>query len=147
MKVGCPFITCAVKRRGIEFCWQCPDHGDCERWRRHRESGRLRDSFVCYQRLENSIALVEQQGISALAADTRKRVELLSLMLTQFDEGRSRTFYCIAATVVDIQELAEAITQAKEGSLGEDVRNRSRILHAILHRLAEERSYNLKLRK
>ncbi|WP_276619575.1 DUF3795 domain-containing protein [Syntrophomonas wolfei] len=23
--VGCPFITCAVKKRRIEFCWDCKD--------------------------------------------------------------------------------------------------------------------------
>ncbi|MDM7991832.1 MAG: DUF3795 domain-containing protein [Candidatus Fermentibacter sp.] len=28
---GCPFITCAVKRRGIEFCWDCGDACTCER--------------------------------------------------------------------------------------------------------------------
>jgi len=22
MAVGCPFITCAVKKKGVEFCWQ-----------------------------------------------------------------------------------------------------------------------------
>ena len=147
MKVGCPFITCAVKRRGIEFCWQCLDHGDCERWQRHRESGRHHDSFVCYQRLENNRAVVEQQGVSALEADTRKREQLLSVMLSQFNEGRSRTFYCIAATVMDIQELAAAITQAREGCPGEDIRERSKVLHAVLRRIAEERNYDLRLRR
>ncbi len=23
MIIGCPFITCAIKKRGIEFCWEC----------------------------------------------------------------------------------------------------------------------------
>lgn len=48
MKIGCPFITCAVKQRGLEFCWQCPEHEDCPKWRARRESGKAHDSFVCY---------------------------------------------------------------------------------------------------
>jgi hypothetical protein len=26
MAVGCPFITCAVKKKGIEFCWDCEEN-------------------------------------------------------------------------------------------------------------------------
>jgi hypothetical protein len=147
MRVGCPFITCAVKKRGIEFCWQCPDHGDCERWEKHRKKGLTRDSFVCYQRLEENIAFVRDQGISAFVRDQKERVILLSAMLDEFNEGRSRSFYCIAATVLETGEIARAIARAKEESAGQDIKGKSMVLHAILDKIAEERKYNLKLRK
>ena len=147
MKVGCSFITCAVKKRGIEFCWQCPDHEACEKWYKHRESGRSHDSFVCYQRLENNIDFIENQGISAFEADQKKREQLLSEMLAEFNEGRSKSYYCIAATVMDTQEIAEAIAQARNISAGADIKIKSKALHAILDKIAEDRKYILKLRK
>ena len=147
MKVGCPFITCAVKKRGIEFCWQCPDHEACEKWDAHREFGRSHDSFVCYQRLENNIAFIKNQGISAFEADQKKREQLLSEMLAEFNEGRSKSYYCIVATVMDIQEIAEAIAQARDISAGADKKTKAKALHAILDKIAEERNYILKLRK
>ncbi len=147
MKVGCPFITCAVKRRGIEFCWQCPERENCEKWHRRRERGRSHDSFVCYQRLEDNIAFVEREGISAFVRDQKAREQLLTIMLTEFNEGRSKSFYCVVATVMGIHEIREAIAQARDDSAGEDLWHKSRALHTSLGRIAEERKYNLKLRK
>jgi hypothetical protein len=31
MAVDCPFITCAAKRKGIEFSWECGESETCER--------------------------------------------------------------------------------------------------------------------
>ena len=45
MGAGCPFITCAVKRNGIEFCWDCKESAACEKWKKHRESGKRHDSL------------------------------------------------------------------------------------------------------
>jgi hypothetical protein len=147
MKGGCPFITCAVKKRGIEFCWHCPDHGFCEKWDKHRKRGRTQDSFVCYQRLENNIAFVEHRGISAFAEDQKAREQLLSTMLAEFNEGRSKSFYCIAATVLEIQELMQAIARARNEPAGADMKAKSMALHAVLGSIAEQKRYNLKLRK
>ena len=38
MSVGCPFITCVVKKKGIEFCRDCDEGAVCEQWEKHRES-------------------------------------------------------------------------------------------------------------
>ena len=147
MKVGCPFITCAVKGRGVEFCWQCPDHPDCEKWARHRERGQSHDSFVCYQRLESNIAYVGQRGLPACVEDQKERERLLAAMLSEFNDGRSKSFYCVAATVMDIPEIAEAVAQARNESAEKDIKKRCKDLHAILGRIAELKGYNLKLRK
>lgn len=147
MKVGCPFITCAVKKGGIEFCWQCPEQEGCEKWHSHRRRGRVRDSFVCYQRLEQNIAFVRDRGISAFVEDQRERESLLLRMLSGFNEGRSKSFYCIVATVMDTQEIIQAIAQAEDECAGRDMKSRSSALHALLDRIAKEKNYTLKLRK
>jgi hypothetical protein len=147
VRAGCPFITCAVKKRGIEFCWQCPEHGDCEKWGRHRTRGRSHDSFVCYQRLEDNIAFVTNRGILAFVEDQREREQLLSTALAEFNDGRSKSFYCIAVTVMDIQEITQAIAQARGEFAGRDMKSKCRAFHAILDKIAEQRKYNLKLRK
>lgn len=147
MKIGCPFITCAVKKRGIEFCWQCPDSGKCEKWLGHRKKGRSYDSFVCYQRLESNIAFIESKGIEAFAAHQKEKEELLATMLDEFNEGRSKSFYCTAATVMEPSEISQAIAEARGKSEGEDARARAKVLRAVLEKIAGEKDYNLKLRK
>jgi hypothetical protein len=147
MRAGCPFITCAVKKKGIEFCWQCTYHMTCDKWRRHREHGRTYDSFVCYQRLDDNIAHIECLGITKFERDQKVRQELLSEMLAEFNEGRSKSFYCIAATVLDTGEIKEAMAQARDEAVSSDIKEKSNILHTIILRIAEEKKYILRLRK
>ncbi len=147
MSAGCPFITCAVKRNRIEFCWDCEDRATCEKWKKHRESGKRHDSFKCYQKLEEDISLVQKNGIDVFEKAQKAREELLKEMLHEFNEGRSKNYYCIAATVLDIDELKMALDEAMEDSGEMDIKRRSGSLHSILDEIAAQKGYYLKLRK
>ena len=147
MKVGCTFITCAVKRKGIEFCWQCTEQEGCQRWRQHREWGKHHDSFICYQRLEDNIEFLRGQGIEAFVEDQQARERLLMAMLAEFNEGRSKTYYSIAATIMDLEELEDAIALGRKRSTGMDIKAKARDLHAVLDAIARTSGYRLKLRK
>ncbi len=147
MAVGCPFITCALKRKGIEFCWDCDESDSCERWADHREFGRTRDTFVCYASLEDNIASIRRTGLKAFIDEQCEREGLLVEMLAEFNEGRSKTYYCIAATVLDLSELRSALESARESVSGMDVRDRSKTLHGLLDAAASVRSLRLALRK
>jgi len=147
MIAGCPFISCAVKKRGIEFCWLCEENKTCQKWKKHRELGKLHDSFVCYQKLEDNISFIQKQGISEFEKQQKTRERLLSDMLKEFNEGRSKTYYCIAATVLEIEDLEKSLAEARKQANGLEPKEKARILHAILDRRAEKRKILLKLRK
>jgi hypothetical protein len=147
MKVGCPFIMCAVKQRGLEFCWQCPQHEDCPKWRARRESGKAHDSFVCYQKLEDNIEFIRSKGISAFVKSQQAKEELIAAMLDEFNEGQSKSFYCVAATVLSTPELKHALEQARRESPGMERKDKAKTLHPLLEGIAAQRGYHLKLRK
>lgn len=147
MAVGCPFITCAVKKKGNEFCWECEESITCEKWKKHREAGKSHDSFKCYQTLEEDISFIEKHGIAGFENIQKKREHLLREMLHDFNEGRSKSYYCIAATVLEPGELREALPRAKKESAGLPIKEKSRILHRILESIAARKNYSLKLRK
>jgi hypothetical protein len=113
MTVGCPFITCAVKKKGIEFCRDCPENNICDKWKKHREAGKTKDSFKCYQRLEEDILILQHRGVVAFEQIQKERERLLKVMLRDFNDGRSKSYYCIAATVLDIEELRNGLTRAE----------------------------------
>ena len=147
MGAGCPFITCAVKKKGIEFCWECAEQADCDRWKKHREAGRHRDSFKCYQKINEDIDLILENGFDAYWKLQRERENLLEAMLSEYNEGRSKNYYCIAATVMEIEELKEALASAKRDTEGMDVKSRAKVLHGILDGIGEKKGYRIKLRK
>jgi hypothetical protein len=147
MIVGCPFITCAVKKKGIEFCWECTEKKTCEKWKKHREAGKKIDSFKCYQKLEEDISFIQKKGISEFEKIQKQREYLLKEMLRDFNDGRSKSYYCIAATVLEIEELKEALARAKKESDGLNIKGKSKVLHSILDNIAKKENYFLKLRK
>ncbi|MFA6447850.1 MAG: DUF3795 domain-containing protein [bacterium] len=147
MDAGCPFITCAVKRKGIEFCRECEENKSCEKWKKHRESGRNHDSFKCYQTLERDIAAIELHGLAAFEKNQKEREKLLKRMMSEFNDGRSMSYYCIAATVLEIAELRAALAKAKKNSAGLQTKEKSKALHSLIDEIAARKSYILKLRK
>ena len=147
MVVGCPFITCAVKKKGIEFCWQCEENKTCERWRTHREFGRQHDTFKSYETLEDDIAHIHKYGIGEFQKAQETKERLLRDMLREFNEGRSKNYYCVAATVLKVDELKGALDEARQRSKGLDMREKSKLLHSILDSIAKRKNFILKLRK
>jgi hypothetical protein len=147
MVVGCPFITCAIKRKGIEFCWDCSEQAGCGKWRKHREAGKEHDAFKCYKKLEDDIAFIQENGVKAFEKQQKNREKLLKTMLDNFNEGRSKRYYCIAATVFEINELQKLLDKGTEQSKGLDIKEKSKILHSLLDSAAKKRGYLLKLRK
>lgn len=147
MRAGCPFITCAVKKKQIEFCWQCDDNSTCDKWHGHREFSKNHDTFVCYQKLDDNIATIQKNGISYFYEIQRTREALLRTMLKEFNEGRSKRLFTIAATVMEISELEDAIKQAEKESSGLPLKEKAKVMHEILEEIAESQHYYLKLRK
>lgn len=147
MGAGCPFITCAMKKKGIELCTDCAEGDTCERWTRHRELSKTRDSFVCYQKLEDNIRLIKSYGIQAFEEAQERQCRLLEAMLAGFDDGRSKSLYCVAATVMEPEELERAIASARASSSGKTPREKAKVMRQVLEDIARDKNYNLKLRK
>ena len=147
IKVGCPFITCALKGKGVEFCWDCKENESCPKWHHHRLAGLKADSFKCYQALEDDIKYIQDKGIPLFEERQLIKEQLLKQMLSTYNEGRSKSYYCIAATVMEIEELREALLCADKDSMGLDLKSKSKILHSALDKIAESKNYYLKLRK
>ncbi len=147
MGAACSIINCAVKRKGVEFCWECDDNATCEKWRKHREYGKRHDSFKCYQAQERDIAFIRGNGVVRFEKEQQAREALLEEMLRDFNDGRSKSYYCIAATVMEPGEIRKALEKARRSAEGLDPKGRAKVLHGILDGIAGRKGYLLKLRK
>ena len=145
--VGCPFISCAIKKKGVEFCWDCIESNDCEKWKRHRDAGKKYDTFKCYQKLEDNICFIRENGVDKFEEVQKVREQLLKYLLKEFNEGRSKSYYCITATILTIEELKEAIDEVGNKAKGLDIKAKSRLMHTALDNIASRKGYQLKLRK
>ncbi len=101
----------------------------------------------CYQKLEEDIIFILENGFREYKRLQDIREELLKDMLDNFNEGRSKSYYCIVATVMKIEDIKEALVKAIESSYGLDIRSRSKVLHSLLDEIAQQNQYYLGLRK
>ena len=142
----CSILHCAVKRN-IEFCGDCQESKTCEKWKRHREMGKRQDSFKCYQKLEDDIAFLQKHGLAEFRMAQKVRAKLLWQMLDEFNEGRSKSYFCLVATIFEVDEIEKALKEAKDKFGGLDIKEKAKLLHSIFDQIAQKKNYFLKLRK
>lgn len=147
MKAGCPFHSCAIERQGVEFCGDCPAHETCSRWARFREWRAKKDTVVCSQTLESDLEWTERKGLTAYDELQKERLRLLKKMLEAFNEGRSKGYYCIAASVLDLEGLKKILSEAEKRGKGLAVKERSAVLHTLLDARADKKGFVLRRRK
>ncbi len=107
----------------------------------------MHDSFKCYQKLEEDIAFIRKYGLRQFEEAQKAREALLKIMLQEYNEGRSKSYYCIAVTVLTPVELRDALEEARKMSGGADVKSMSRALHQALDNAATRNGHTLKLRE
>lgn len=73
-------------------------------------------------------------------------------MLQNFNDGKSKSFYCIATTLLPIRDLETSLKKAEQKIKAEkiksdDLKTKSKILKGFLNNFATKEGIELKLRK
>jgi hypothetical protein len=145
---SCSFITCCVKKKGLEVCGECSDF-PCPKF--DKETGET-DSFITHRKVILNQNFIKESGIAVFIEQQNRRMSLLQTMLECYDDGSCKSFYCLATTLLSLKNLNESLLKAdkeiKEKSVGkEDLKGRAKILREILNQCASEENVELKLRK
>lgn len=130
---SCGYITCCVNKRGHEVCAECADFS-CRKF--DKETGE-RDSFVTHRKIMPNQRMIAEVGMGAFIHQQQQRIAFLKTALSRYDDGRSKSFLCLAATLLSTDGLSEALALAGKGES----------LKAVLIHLAEDEGQELKLRK
>ena len=84
---------------------------------------------------------IREHGIERFMAQQRRRIQLLERMIKDFDDGRSRSYYCRSAALLDPADLESSLTAAVRRIEADpiepnDVKTKARILRGLLDELA-----------
>ena len=145
---SCSFITCCVKKRNLEVCAECMDF-PCSKF--DRETGET-DSFVTHRKVIYNQNFIKEYGLAKFLEQQYKRIGLLGTMLEQYDDGNCKSYYCLAAALISLDNLQRALIKAeqeiKEHSIDKaDLKNKAKVLKEVLAQFANEENVELKLRK
>ncbi len=98
------------------------------------------------------MAFIKEYGIEKFGEEQRKRINLLETLLKDFDDDRSKSFYCIATTLLSTDDLKASINETEKRIRADnialnDFKAKSKILKKFLNNFAAEKGIELKLRK
>ncbi|MCD4670275.1 MAG: DUF3795 domain-containing protein [Actinomycetia bacterium] len=143
---SCPFITCCVKKKNLEVCAEC-DGFPCSKF----EGWDSGDSFVTHRKSISNLNSIKEQDMEEFIKQQMRRIELLEIMLKHFNEGRSKSFYCIAAALLSITDLEKSLKNSEQKIKADKIRldnvkTKSKLLKGFLNKCAVG-EVELKLRK
>ncbi|MCK4395316.1 DUF3795 domain-containing protein [candidate division WOR-3 bacterium] len=144
---GCSIITCCVKKKKIEVCGVCSEF-PCSKF---KDTGKY-DSFLTYKKVMPNLSFIKEHSVEKFIEQQKQRMELLETMLKYFNDGRSKSFYCIAATLLSIKDMETALAKTRQKIKQDkieldDIKTRSKILKGFLNEFANKQGIELKLRK
>lgn len=143
----CAIARCAVRDRGYETCADCTEF-PCARLHGWDES----DSVVSHLNSLANLRAIKERGLDEFVEQQRKRIVLLETMLSEFDDGRSKGYCCLACVLLPLGELDSALDGARcavaERAIPEDDRKaRAEVLRQRLEAAAGRLGISLRLRR
>ena len=145
---SCGFITCCARQRGFEVCAQCDDWETCERMKRNLKAAERVDSFISYRRLAANLAFIRENGLEAFVGLETEKLKLLRYLLENYDDGRSKGYYCLSCQLLPVEDLNQVVTETeKTGIKSPDVKEKARALKTAIASLADRLKIDLKLRR
>ncbi|MBN1215909.1 MAG: DUF3795 domain-containing protein [Candidatus Lokiarchaeota archaeon] len=143
---SCSIINCCIKIKGYETCAECNEL-ICEKLKEWDKC----DSFVCHRKSLENLRYIKNNSLEDFLSQQKTRKEILKEMLDEFNDGRSKSFFCISTTLLPIPNLKNAIKKIKQKLNNniekDDIKTKSKILKDILNKIAKEKGIILKLKK
>ena len=150
---SCSFITCCVKKNSLEVCAECSNF-PCFKFKDDEEYQQLKESssYPSYKKVMPNLNFIKNNGIEKFARQQKKRIKLPETMIKNFNDGRSRSFFCKAATLLDLTSLENSFDAASEKIKADNIesnniKTKARILKSILNEIALEKGVELVKKK
>ena len=141
---SCSFITCCVKKKGLEVCAQCPDF-PCPKFKSEEEYRQVKESssYPPARKTLPNLRSIKEHGIERFVEQQRRRIGLLERMIADFDDGRSKSYYCRSAALLDPAGLERSLDAAVRRIKADrvkpnDIKTKAKILRGILAELASK---------
>jgi len=139
---SCSFITCCVKKKNLEVCAECSDF-PCSKFKSDEEYKQVKESssYPSYKKVMPNLNFIKEHGIEKFVEQQKKRIKLLKTMIANFDDGRSRSFYCKSAALLDLTTLENSLDKAIheiqiDNIQPNDTKTKAKILKDILSGIA-----------
>jgi SUMO ligase MMS21 Smc5/6 complex component len=140
---SCGFLTCCVRKHELETCVGCIDF-PCKRFDPEKEGY---DSFVTHRKVFENLGEIKNSGIDAFIVNQKVRMNFLNDLLNHYDDGRSKSFFCICCALFPLETLVEIQKKAEPSCQGLELKEKNKQIKASFQKKADELNISLKLNR
>ena len=105
---SCKIAKCGLEHGEIEYCYECKQY-PCEKYQHIDDY----DSFITHKRRKADLERAQSIGIEQYNLEQQEKAQILSYLLSSYNDGRRKNFFCVAVNLLELYELREAISQIK----------------------------------
>ncbi len=139
---SCGVLSCA-QRHGLAYCCLCGEY-PCGRY----DGADLTDSFITHKNQLKDLDKAKNIGIDAYKADLNSKIALLKNLLENFDDGRRKSFFCIAVNLLDLRDIENVTAQMADiTSVKDSKKEKAAVAVRLFQTVAEKRNIALQLRR
>jgi hypothetical protein len=137
-----------VKKKGLEVCSQC-DEFPCKKFESWLHRDNVPGSYPPDRAAHSNHKFIKECGLEEFLKQQAMRMRTLEKMLREFDDRRSKSFYCTATNLLPIEGLQASLDSAQQRIKGEkvdahDVKTKSTILRGLLSDFARREGIELR---
>lgn len=103
---SCSLFTCAEKHGGVEYCYECSDF-PCEHYTKECDN----EFFLVCRNARKDLERAGQMGVEAYVAEQEEKVAILQHLLEHYNDGRRKTFFCVAVNLLDLADIKAILTE------------------------------------
>jgi hypothetical protein len=141
---SCSFITCCFKKNNFEVCADCPDF-PCAKFKSEKDIQEFEgsSSYPPYKKILFNLNFIKEYGIESFINNQKKRIRILEKLIQDFDDGRSKSFFCKATALLDINSLEDSLSKAVHKEKSDkirttDIKIKNKIIKDILNDTAHK---------
>lgn len=139
----CAVVTCSRRHGNVEYCFLCSEF-PCRRYKNLPD----KDSFITYKNVLRNFSEAEA-NLKKYLSDLRSKEKILEELITRFNDGRSKGFYCLAVNLLPLAELKAVmkIINNEVKNKGISLKEKAKEVTALLTAKCDELGIEPNLRK
>ncbi len=137
---SCAIARCSRTHDDVPYCFMCKEY-PCAQYAGFAEY----DSILPCRNRQGDIALAQAMGVEAYTEMLREKMEMLHRLLSDYNDGRRKSFYMTAVYLLEIADVRDIMEQLPDTN--EQLAERAAKAVALFKSVAAERGVDLKLHR
>ena len=141
---SCKIARCSMEHDSVQYCFQCSEY-PCEKYDHIDDY----DSFITHRNRKPDMEKAKRLGIDAYNAEQAEKANILEVLLSNYNDGRKKTLFCVAVNLLELQELQTVLREIDRKPDIEimTLKEKSAFVAGLLQDAAAIKNIDLKLHK